>query len=207
MIHPTSTCSCRADRRLQDLRKLHHKLMVIDETIVVAGSFNYTQPANDYNDENLFVLGSPLPRWRASPSTRRDPGARGHMKSRDRADHRQQQEVRALASVADRQGGLDGCPGADQVALDLERVRAREVRPGQRRQPAIRWFGPRVAFAALTAASIARPDLGAAGSSASASGSAGQEDRLDPPGLRLEHHGVADARRSAARSRCPRDTR
>ena len=22
-------------------------------------SFNYTQPANDYNDENLFVLGSP----------------------------------------------------------------------------------------------------------------------------------------------------
>ena len=28
---------------------------------MVAGSFNYTQPANDYNDENLFVLGSPLP--------------------------------------------------------------------------------------------------------------------------------------------------
>ena len=35
--------------------------MVIDETIVVAGSFNYTQPANDYNDENLFVIGSVLP--------------------------------------------------------------------------------------------------------------------------------------------------
>jgi phosphatidylserine/phosphatidylglycerophosphate/cardiolipin synthase-like enzyme len=43
-----------------NLRKLHHKLMVIDETIVVAGSFNYTQPANDFNDENLFVLGSPF---------------------------------------------------------------------------------------------------------------------------------------------------
>jgi phosphatidylserine/phosphatidylglycerophosphate/cardiolipin synthase-like enzyme len=42
------------------LRKLHHKLMVVDEQIVVAGSFNYTQPANDYNDENIFVLGSPL---------------------------------------------------------------------------------------------------------------------------------------------------
>jgi phosphatidylserine/phosphatidylglycerophosphate/cardiolipin synthase-like enzyme len=40
---------------------LHHKLMVIDETIVVAGSFNYTQPANDFNDANLFVLGSPFP--------------------------------------------------------------------------------------------------------------------------------------------------
>lgn len=40
------------------LRKVHHKLMVIDEQIVVAGSFNYTAPANEYNDENLFVLGS-----------------------------------------------------------------------------------------------------------------------------------------------------
>jgi phosphatidylserine/phosphatidylglycerophosphate/cardiolipin synthase-like enzyme len=40
------------------VRKLHHKLMVIDERIVVAGSFNYTLPANDYNDENIFVLGS-----------------------------------------------------------------------------------------------------------------------------------------------------
>ncbi len=44
---------------LAALRKVHHKLMVIDDRIVVAGSFNYTQPANDYNDENLFVLGSP----------------------------------------------------------------------------------------------------------------------------------------------------
>jgi phosphatidylserine/phosphatidylglycerophosphate/cardiolipin synthase-like enzyme len=44
---------------LATLRKVHHKLMVIDNRIVVAGSFNYTQPANDYNDENLFVIGSP----------------------------------------------------------------------------------------------------------------------------------------------------
>lgn len=40
------------------LRKLHHKVMVIDESIVVAGSFNYTAPANEYNDENIFVIGS-----------------------------------------------------------------------------------------------------------------------------------------------------
>ena len=40
------------------LRKVHHKLMVIDEEIVVAGSFNYTEPANAFNDENIFVLGS-----------------------------------------------------------------------------------------------------------------------------------------------------
>jgi phosphatidylserine/phosphatidylglycerophosphate/cardiolipin synthase-like enzyme len=40
--------------------KLHHKLMVIDNDIVVGGSFNYTAPANDYNDENVFVIGSPF---------------------------------------------------------------------------------------------------------------------------------------------------
>ena len=33
--------------------------MVIDTRIVVSGSFNYTAPANEYNDENLFVIGSP----------------------------------------------------------------------------------------------------------------------------------------------------
>jgi phosphatidylserine/phosphatidylglycerophosphate/cardiolipin synthase-like enzyme len=45
--------------RAPPFRKLHHKLMVIDEAIVVAGSFNYTAPANEYNDENIFVIGSP----------------------------------------------------------------------------------------------------------------------------------------------------
>ena len=45
--------------RTPPFRKLHHKLLVVDETIVVAGSFNYTAPANEYNDENIFVLGSP----------------------------------------------------------------------------------------------------------------------------------------------------
>ena len=34
--------------------------MVIDNDIVVGGSFNYTAPANDYNDENVFVIGSPF---------------------------------------------------------------------------------------------------------------------------------------------------
>jgi phosphatidylserine/phosphatidylglycerophosphate/cardiolipin synthase-like enzyme len=41
------------------LRKLHHKLLVVDDATVVAGSMNYTRPANDYNDENIFVVGSP----------------------------------------------------------------------------------------------------------------------------------------------------
>lgn len=37
--------------------KLHHKLMVIDEQVIIAGSFNYTGPANMTNDENIIVLG------------------------------------------------------------------------------------------------------------------------------------------------------
>src|SRR5262245_44009649 len=52
-------------------RKLHHKLMVIDDAVVVAGSFNYTGPANDYNDENIFVIGSPyadLPKDEGGPT-------------------------------------------------------------------------------------------------------------------------------------------
>ena len=48
--------------------------MVIDEATVVAGSCNYTEPANAFNDENIFVMGSPhpdLPALRAARSTRR----------------------------------------------------------------------------------------------------------------------------------------
>jgi len=55
--------------KLPGLGKLHHKLMVIDNAIVIAGSMNYTQPANEYNDENIFVIGSPydLPNAKGGP--------------------------------------------------------------------------------------------------------------------------------------------
>ena len=51
------------------VRKLHHKLMVIDDDIVVAGSMNYTRPANLLNDENIFIVGSPydLPSGKGGP--------------------------------------------------------------------------------------------------------------------------------------------
>jgi len=47
--------------------------MVIDEPIVAAGSLNDTQPANEYNDENIFVMGSThkkskRSRWRPTPA-------------------------------------------------------------------------------------------------------------------------------------------
>ena len=40
------------------VRKVHHKLMVIDESLVIAGSFNYTDTAETLNDENIIVLGN-----------------------------------------------------------------------------------------------------------------------------------------------------
>jgi phosphatidylserine/phosphatidylglycerophosphate/cardiolipin synthase-like enzyme len=39
------------------VRKVHHKLMTIDDRLVIAGSFNYTGPATTLNDENIVVLG------------------------------------------------------------------------------------------------------------------------------------------------------
>lgn len=39
------------------LGKLHHKLMVLDQQVVIAGSFNYTGPANNLNDENIIIIG------------------------------------------------------------------------------------------------------------------------------------------------------
>lgn len=46
-------------RRRPGFGKLHHKLLVVDDATVVAGSFNYTEPATLFNDEALLVLGSP----------------------------------------------------------------------------------------------------------------------------------------------------
>ena len=39
------------------LGKLHHKLMTIDDSISIFGSFNYTGPANRSNDENILIIG------------------------------------------------------------------------------------------------------------------------------------------------------
>jgi len=47
------------DQEASGIRKLHHKLAVIDGSTVVGGSFNYSEPATLYNDEALLVLGSP----------------------------------------------------------------------------------------------------------------------------------------------------
>lgn len=55
--------------KLPGLGKLHHKLIVIDDDIVVAGSMKYTESANAYNDQNIFVIGNPydLPKSKGGP--------------------------------------------------------------------------------------------------------------------------------------------
>ncbi len=39
--------------------QMHHKVMIIDESIVVLGSYNFTNSAETRNDENLVVIHSP----------------------------------------------------------------------------------------------------------------------------------------------------
>jgi phosphatidylserine/phosphatidylglycerophosphate/cardiolipin synthase-like enzyme len=39
------------------VRKVHHKLMAIDERLTIVGSFTYTALAATFNDENIIVLG------------------------------------------------------------------------------------------------------------------------------------------------------
>jgi phosphatidylserine/phosphatidylglycerophosphate/cardiolipin synthase-like enzyme len=39
------------------VRKVHHKLMVVDDRLLIVGSFNYTEPATTLNDENIVVIG------------------------------------------------------------------------------------------------------------------------------------------------------
>lgn len=57
--HPLKSAGVKLFKVSQQgaLRKLHHKLMVIDKQVVVAGSFNYTGPANNLNDENIIIFG------------------------------------------------------------------------------------------------------------------------------------------------------
>lgn len=48
----------RVPNKRPGFRKLHHKLLVVDGSTVVAGSFNYSEPATLFNDEALLVIGS-----------------------------------------------------------------------------------------------------------------------------------------------------
>lgn len=38
---------------------MHHKVIIIDDHLVIAGSFNFSASANDENDENLLIIDDP----------------------------------------------------------------------------------------------------------------------------------------------------
>ncbi|MEO0680687.1 MAG: phospholipase D-like domain-containing protein [Pseudomonadota bacterium] len=57
-LHAAGVQLHRPRRRGSGIRKVHHKLMVIDGEVVVTGSFNYTGPANSVNDENILIIGT-----------------------------------------------------------------------------------------------------------------------------------------------------
>jgi len=40
-------------------RNMHHKVIVIDGSLVITGSYNFSTSAEESNDENLVVLHSP----------------------------------------------------------------------------------------------------------------------------------------------------
>lgn len=40
-------------------RMMHHKVIIIDRRVVIFGSFNFTDSANDSNDENIIIVHDP----------------------------------------------------------------------------------------------------------------------------------------------------
>jgi phosphatidylserine/phosphatidylglycerophosphate/cardiolipin synthase-like enzyme len=42
-----------------NLHSMHHKVMVIDQQIVVTGSYNFSQNAEELNDENVLIITNP----------------------------------------------------------------------------------------------------------------------------------------------------
>ncbi len=49
-----------ADLRLDtNPNSMHHKVILIDETTVVTGSYNFSRSAEDFNDENVIIVHSP----------------------------------------------------------------------------------------------------------------------------------------------------
>lgn len=50
-VHPIECCRERAIA--------HNKVMIIDDRIVITGSFNFTKAAEEKNAENLLIIDSP----------------------------------------------------------------------------------------------------------------------------------------------------
>jgi phosphatidylserine/phosphatidylglycerophosphate/cardiolipin synthase-like enzyme len=40
-------------------RKMHHKVIIVDESLVITGSYNFSRNAEEKNDENVLLIYSP----------------------------------------------------------------------------------------------------------------------------------------------------
>ena len=38
---------------------MHHKVFIVDEAVVITGSYNFTRSAAESNDENVLIIYSP----------------------------------------------------------------------------------------------------------------------------------------------------
>ena len=148
---------------------------------------------------------------RPDPRRARHPG--GARDARDRVPVPRLSVSSAVSRLAHRQRRVDRAAQArtgSRLTLSVW-VRGKSS-SGQSRQPAIRWFGPRVALAALTAASIG-PGAPAAVRRSPPSARRLRRRRLAPGRPPRSARAASrrrpsrGCRRPAARSRCPRDTR
>jgi phosphatidylserine/phosphatidylglycerophosphate/cardiolipin synthase-like enzyme len=71
----------------------HNKIIIIDDYVVLTGSFNFTKAAEEHNAENLLVINDPVlarrydANWQAherhsEPYARQDPEPRQERRSR-----------------------------------------------------------------------------------------------------------------------------
>lgn len=85
--------------------------MAVNDAIVVAGSMNYTAPANEYNDENIFVIGSPYEDLPAKEGGPVDPARCAEITEfmrANRAHHLDQQPVPTMRRKSGTGGSSSG---------------------------------------------------------------------------------------------------
>ena len=56
---PTLHCAGMGARQDGNYYSLHHKVIIIDERVVITGSFNFSKSAMQSNDENLLIIREP----------------------------------------------------------------------------------------------------------------------------------------------------
>jgi phosphatidylserine/phosphatidylglycerophosphate/cardiolipin synthase-like enzyme len=57
---PSLFCAKVPVKRDGNKNTMHHKVIIIDESTVVTGSFNFTKAADTDNDDNVIIIHSPV---------------------------------------------------------------------------------------------------------------------------------------------------